>query len=170
MSKQEYIETVVSAIKSNTNDILVKLILSIDRRHDQKTSSEALDLIIQMKQKYPDIIKGVDLSGDPVVGEFDKELFIRATKAGLQLALHCAEVKNDEEVCEILKFKPDRIGHGTCIHPQYNGNEANWMLYKEMKIPLGKFFKIFLLCVMIKSKFDVAQFINLLRALRRISD
>lgn len=138
MSKEEYIESVISAIKNNTSDMTVKLILSIDRRHAPDVSNKSLDTIIQMKDKYPDIIKGLDLSGNPEMGIFDEELFTRARLNGLKTTIHCAEVKYDDEVEKILKFAPDRLGHATCLHPQYGGTQKNWDTYCEKNIPVGK--------------------------------
>lgn len=59
MSKSEYVESVIKAIQHTEKDIVVKLLLSIDRTHDAKTSEDAMDLIIEMKNKYPDVIKGI---------------------------------------------------------------------------------------------------------------
>ncbi|KRT86312.1 hypothetical protein AMK59_1091, partial [Oryctes borbonicus] len=136
LSKTEYIEAVIEAIKDNQLNIVVKLLLCIDRRHEISISENALELIIEMKNKYPDIIKGIDLCGNPNVGIFDAKLFAKARKNRLKLSLHGGEVKNDEEVREIFELKPERIGHGTCIHPDFGGSEMLWNLYKEAKIPI----------------------------------
>ncbi|GJQ78504.1 putative deaminase [Trypoxylus dichotomus] len=136
MNKREYIEAVVQAIQDNQLNILVKLLLCIDRRHEISVSKGVLDLIIEMKNKYPHVIKGIDLCGNPNVGIFNAELFIKARENGLMLSIHGGEIKNDEEVEEIFKLKPERIGHGTCIHPNFGGSEALWNLYKQIKIPI----------------------------------
>lgn len=138
MTKEEYIEAVVKAIKETDLDILVKLIPSIDRRHDANTSRESLNIITRLKETYPDIIKGVDLSGNPEVGQFDTELFTYAKNNGLKTTIHCGEVKNDEEVLKILSFRPDRIGHATFLHPNYGGSQTIWDLYNLVRIPVGK--------------------------------
>lgn len=46
-----------------------------------------------------------------------KHIYEQARSEGFQLALHCAEVKNDQEILEMLEFMTsyDRIGHGTFI-------------------------------------------------------
>lgn len=81
MNQNDYIETVIKAIKENENsNIIVKLLLSLDRRKSYEEQVETLDLIIKYKSKYPDIIKGIDLSGDPAKGEFFKDLFEKARK------------------------------------------------------------------------------------------
>ncbi|CAG9839468.1 unnamed protein product [Diabrotica balteata] len=139
MSEEEYVETVIKAItdcKETCKKVLVKLLLSINRRANKESSMKTLDVIIKMKDKYPDIIKGIDLSGNPMIGTFDEDLFEKARQAGLKTAIHCAEVKNDEEVSKILKFGPDRIGHGIFLHPHHGGSQENWDLYCEKKIPL----------------------------------
>ncbi|CAH0552152.1 unnamed protein product [Brassicogethes aeneus] len=135
MTKEQYIEAVVRAIIDNKNNIIVKLLLSLDRSHSKEVSEEALDLIIKMKERYPNIIRGVDLCGNPNEGKFCGDLFLKARENGLKLAIHCGEVKNNAEVKDILKIQPDRIGHGTCIHPGYGGSQDIWDLYKKLKIP-----------------------------------
>lgn len=137
MTKEDYVEAIVRAIKDNKNKIIVKLLLSINRKDDIKTSEDTLLLILKMHRKYPDIIKGIDLSGNPKVGFFNKALFQTARDAGLKISLHCAEVKNDSEVEDMLNFKPDRIGHATCIHEKYGGNRSLWEKYCKLKIPIG---------------------------------
>lgn len=138
MTKEEYIEAVVKAIKETDLDIIVKLILSIDRQHDVKDSYDSMNIITKMKETYPDIIRGVDFSGNPKLGSFDTQLFTYAKNNGLKTTVHCGEVKNDEEVLKILSFKPNRIGHATFLHPSYGGSQTVWDLYNLVKIPVGK--------------------------------
>lgn len=137
MTKAEYIESVVKAITENEKNIIVKLLLSINRNQTLQDSEQSLQTIIEMKDKYPDIIKGIDLSGDPKVGNFNEDLFLAAKKGGLLVALHCAEVQNNEEVQAMLKFQPDRLGHCTFLHPKYGGSQSNWETYCNLKIPTG---------------------------------
>lgn len=137
MTKTEYIGAVVRAIQESKDFITVKLILSIDRRHSMEVSEDALNIILEMHKMYPDIIKGIDLCGNPSQGTFHESIFIKARDSGLKITLHCGEIKNDHEVLQMLKFKPDRIGHGTCIHPNYGGSDELWMLYKSSSIPTG---------------------------------
>lgn len=138
MTKREYIDAVIRAIKENEKNITVKLILSINRSHDMKDSQDSLETILKMKKMYPDIIRGIDLSGNPQVGRFENAIFKIAKENGLYTTIHCAEVKNDEEVKEILNFRPNRLGHATFLHPNYGGCQENWQLYCEQKIPVGK--------------------------------
>ncbi|EFA07116.1 adenosine deaminase-like protein [Tribolium castaneum] len=131
MSRVEYIESVVKAIEDCDKKIIVKLLLSIDRSNNLKVE-ENMEVIIKMKEKYPHVIKGVDFSGNPYVGGFNPKLFQKARDSGLFVTLHCAEIKNDKEVEEILKFRPDRIGHGTFLL----SNDHIWKLYLDTNIPL----------------------------------
>ncbi|CAG9762326.1 unnamed protein product [Ceutorhynchus assimilis] len=133
MSEDDYIETVIKAIRENRFDgILVKLILSLDRRRSREEQTETLDRIIRFKNSFPDLIRGVDLSGDPAKGDFFRDIFEKARENGLKTAIHCAEIQNDAEVKNILEFKPDRLGHGTFIHT----NPELWALYKQLNIPV----------------------------------
>nr|CAI5834393.1 unnamed protein product [Callosobruchus analis] len=136
MSKEDYVLAVVMAIKENSFDIIVKLILSIDRRLSIEESFDSLNVILKMKSKYPDVIVGIDLSGNPHEGEFNVDLFQKARDSGLKTAIHCAEIKNDEEVEKILRFGPDRLGHATFLHPSFGGNQSNWDLYCKKNIPI----------------------------------
>ena len=70
-----------------------------------------------MKNIYPNIVKGVDLSGNPNCGEFSiyRDVFDKARQNGLQLAFHCGEIQNVDEINAMLDFGMDRIGHGTFI-------------------------------------------------------
>lgn len=72
-----------------------------------------------MRERYPSIVVGIDLSGDPTKGKFAdfKHIFERARCLGFGLALHCAETDDYGEILEMLEFMEgrDRIGHGTFI-------------------------------------------------------
>lgn len=150
MTSEEYLESVISAIRNNKTDLSVKLICSIDRRHDLNFSEKSLDTIINMKEKYPDVIKGVDLCGNPSEGTFNEELFKSAGMRSLSVTLHCAEVKNDAEVLKMLQFKPDRLGHCTYLHPKYGGSQTNWNLYRKLKIPTGQKYYLLIMFIVLQ--------------------
>lgn len=38
---------------------------------------------------------------------------------------------------DLLRFKPDRLGHCTCIHPSLNGSDDQFEKLLESKIPVG---------------------------------
>jgi hypothetical protein len=39
----------------------------------------------------------------------------------------------------ILDFRPDRVGHCTCIHPLHGGAEELWNKLLNSCIPVGKY-------------------------------
>lgn len=95
----------------------MKLLSSIDRSKGNRIARENLEVVIEMKNEYPDIICGVDLSGSPTDGKFNdfRSILENARNNGLKLALHCGEVENALEISEMLLFGMDRLGHGTYI-------------------------------------------------------
>lgn len=73
-----------------------------------------MDLAILQEDPY---LVGVELSGDPRVGDFSSfaPCLARAKEHGLKVSLHCAELPEQaKETPEMLAFKPDRLGH--CIY------------------------------------------------------
>lgn len=139
MSRTEYVNTIIDAINnSQRNDILVKLLISIDRRQGKEVAEEILDLALSQHRQYPHIIAGIDLSGDPSKGVITDYLPIlqQARDAGLKISIHCAEIPNPQEVEKILTFEPDRLGHCTCVHPLYGGTEQLWQRLLDSNIPV----------------------------------
>jgi len=132
MTKVSYCEAVLEEILSAREKglkITVKLLLAVDRRNLDSLLGN-IELFKQLKKvkRYSDLIVGMDISGDPRVGDIrtilDKLQEIR--NDGVKLAVHLAEIPNIAETAAFLSFKPDRIGHGTCIHPSLGGNEQIW--------------------------------------------
>ncbi|XP_053999473.1 adenosine deaminase-like protein isoform X2 [Hylaeus anthracinus] len=139
MSKQEYIEAIIKAFrlcKTVFPDILVKLLISINRKQGYKSAEENIDLAINFFKKYPQYIVGLDLSGDPMTGDAFLELLKKARIAGLKIAAHCAEISNEIETKDILEFKPDRLGHCTCVHPNLQGSNKLLDMLFTSKIPV----------------------------------
>lgn len=58
MTTEVYVESVIKAIQDSKDNIIVKLILSLNRSHSIEICEKNLDLILNMKSKYPDIVKG----------------------------------------------------------------------------------------------------------------
>lgn len=78
--------------KSQFPQILVKLLISINRKQGYESAKENVNLAIQFMKKYPEYVVGIDLSGDPTVDYSFLELLEISRKAGLKIAAHCAEV------------------------------------------------------------------------------
>lgn len=119
MTKKEYIEAIVESIKSQ-KDITTTLLVSIDRRKTVDEANENVNLAIELRTKYPDVIVGVDLSGDARINDLQDYYpsLKRAKENGLKVSLHFAEENNHKEIEFVLNcdaFKPDRVGHCTYV-------------------------------------------------------
>lgn len=109
----------ISACKSSHPSIIVKYLPSINISYGAKEGEENYNLFLAVRDKYPDVVVGMDLSGDASKGKFSdfKEVFKRARADGFRFAIHCAETADENEILEKLEFMEDgdRIGHGTFI-------------------------------------------------------
>ncbi|XP_033221577.1 adenosine deaminase-like protein isoform X2 [Belonocnema kinseyi] len=138
MTKDEYTEAIIKAIKTCETkcSIIVKYLVSVDRRHGLQVAEENIDLAIELQKKYPKYVVGLDLSGDPTEGDVFLNLLEKSRDAGLRIAAHCAEVPNEVEIMDILNFRPERLGHCVCIHPSLNGSHKLFQRLLELKIPV----------------------------------
>ncbi|XP_013190095.2 adenosine deaminase-like protein [Amyelois transitella] len=139
MNKRQYIDAILEGIRNHdASNIISRLIISINRNMLQKESDEIADLAIEYFQKHPELVVGVELSGNPTVGDFQSFVpaLTRARDAGLKIALHCGEICNPGEILEMINFKPDRLGHGICIHPKSGGTEETWQALCRSLIPV----------------------------------
>lgn len=111
-------------MRSELPNILVKLIISISRRESAESAAENVSIAIKYHKLQPDIVCGIDLSGDPTCKSFEdfRNQITRARDAGLKLALHCGEVQNDSEIKSMLEYGMDRLGHGTFISGNWIGS------------------------------------------------
>ena len=95
-------------------DIIVRIIVSLDRRHSLQESMETLDAALALNSPF---IVGIDLCGDPTQGDFEtfEPVLQKARLNGLQTTLHFGEVPNrEQDNLKMLKFRPDRLSH--CIN------------------------------------------------------
>ncbi|KAK4439317.1 N6-mAMP deaminase [Sesamum alatum] len=159
MSKRSYIEAVLEGIRSvnsvevdlshklnmdtsayshamddvcngtERKKIYVRLLLSIDRRETAEAAMETVELALEMRDLG---VVGIDLSGNPVVGDWLTFLpaLEFARKQGLPITLHCGEVPNPDEIRAMLGFLPRRIGHACCF------GDDEWKRLKQLKIPV----------------------------------
>ncbi|KAM7414810.1 hypothetical protein PAMA_019567 [Pampus argenteus] len=142
LTKKRYVETVIEAIRQCKNegvDIDVRFLVAIDRRNGTEVAMETVKLAEDFMLSSDGLVVGLDLSGDPTVGH-GKDLLPalqRAKNCGLKLSLHLSEVASQlEESDLLLNLPPDRIGHGTFLHPEVGGSQS--LVDKVMKnnIPL----------------------------------
>lgn len=123
MTMEEY---VLGLLESEFTGIRVNWILSMDRRFSLERNSNILDLAIKYRKRG---IVGIDICGDPYQGNLKDmvQLILKAKENNLYTTIHLGEIQNTNEAAEILKLKPDRIGHGTFLQ------ESN---VKSLGIPL----------------------------------
>jgi len=142
MTKRQYCESVLEEMLAAEQDglkIKVKLLLAVDRRK-LDCFEETVELLKELKaiSKYEKMIVGLDISGDPRMGNImsiiDRLKEVR--EEGIKIAVHLAEVYNAPETEAFLKFCPDRIGHGTCIHPDLGGDQNLWQQLQERRCPV----------------------------------
>ncbi|KQK13629.2 hypothetical protein BRADI_1g11465v3 [Brachypodium distachyon] len=108
--------------------IYVRLLLSIDR----ETTLAALDTVnLAMEMKDQGVV-GIDLSGNPVVGEWETYLpaLEHAKELGIPITIHCGEVPNMKEIQAVLDFCPQRLGHLCCL------SDEEWKKLKSSMIPV----------------------------------
>lgn len=145
MTKREYIKAMINGVEeceSKNLKIKVKLIISINRKESLESAEENVDLALEFARLYPNIIVGIDVSGDPLQKKFTDfvKMLEKARKEGFKFTIHCGEVPDDQEISDILNFDPDRLGHCTCVH---EGDKTlncidgtNWSKLLEKKIPV----------------------------------
>ncbi|KAG7473461.1 hypothetical protein MATL_G00096120 [Megalops atlanticus] len=142
LTKRKYVETVIEAIrqcKEEGVDIEVRFLVAVDRRNGPEVAAETVKLAEDFMTSNDGVVVGLDLSGDPTVGH-GKDLLPALQKAkncGLKLALHLSEVPSQKEETELLlTIPPDRIGHGTFLHPEVGGSKCLVDKVRERNIPL----------------------------------
>ncbi|GIL43420.1 hypothetical protein Vafri_904 [Volvox africanus] len=101
-------------VLTNDEGIVVKLLLSIDRREDAAAALETVQLAARYKCRG---VVGVDLSGNPYVGSWASwsGALAAARAVGLGVTLHAGEVYSPAETAAMLAFRPDRLGHCCCL-------------------------------------------------------
>ncbi|CAD6216791.1 unnamed protein product [Miscanthus lutarioriparius] len=109
--------------------IYVRLLLSIDRRETTSAAMDTVNLAMEMKDQG---VIGIDLSGNPVVGEWETYLpaLQHAKNLGIPITIHCGEVANRKEIQAVLDFFPQRLGHVCCL------NDVEWEKLKSLMIPV----------------------------------
>ena len=113
MSAREYVDAIERGVLRATPRCVVRLLLSINRAQSVADAEATVDLAIELHGAGTGRVVGVDLSGNPTLGEFASfEPALRRARAhGLNITVHCAEVVKPAEVRAIEAFAPDRLGH-----------------------------------------------------------
>uniref|UniRef100_A0A673GD30 Adenosine deaminase-like protein n=1 Tax=Sinocyclocheilus rhinocerous TaxID=307959 RepID=A0A673GD30_9TELE len=120
-----------------------RFLVAVDRRHGPVVAMETVKLAEDFLLSSDGVVVGLDLSGDPTVGH-GKDLLSALEKSkncGLKLALHLSEVPSRRDESELLlNLPPDRIGHGTFLHPEVGGSDSLVDKVCKQNIPIGKSF------------------------------
>ncbi|XP_047453138.1 adenosine deaminase-like protein [Mugil cephalus] len=142
LTKRSYVETVIKAIqqcKEEGVDIDVRFLVAIDRRNGTEVAMETVKLAEDFMLSSDGLVVGLDLSGDPTVGhgKYLIPALQKAKNSGLKLSLHLSEVPSQlEESDLLLNLPPDRIGHGTFLHPEVGGSQSVVDKVLKNNIPL----------------------------------
>ncbi|CAM6098336.1 unnamed protein product [Calypogeia fissa] len=107
----------------------VRLLLSIDRRESAEAAMDTVLLAWELRNRG---VVGIDLSGNPTVGQWQTFLpaLNWAKQRGMPLTLHCGEIFNSEEVRSMLAIQPQRLGHVCCLE------KPEWSALLESNIPV----------------------------------
>ena len=108
MTKEIYMSTIEKAISEYKGSIIVRIIVSVNRGLTLEDAEKNLEIAKNCK-----VCVGLDFSGNPNQGKFRDfiEVFEKAREFGLKITVHTAEVQDDQDTDDILRFKPDRLGH-----------------------------------------------------------
>ncbi|XP_037690088.1 adenosine deaminase-like protein [Choloepus didactylus] len=142
MTKKTYVESILEGIKQSKQenlDIDVRYLVAIDRRSGPSVAKETVKLAEEFFLATEDTVLGLDLSGDPTVGQAKDflEPLLEAKRAGLKLALHLSEIPDQKKETQILlDLLPDRIGHGTFLNSPKGGSPDLVNFVRQHRIPL----------------------------------
>ncbi|KAG1658701.1 Adenosine deaminase-like protein [Nymphon striatum] len=137
MTTEDYIQALLSGIHSASqeNDIIVKVLLSINRAESSSKALQTVKLANKYSRQENPVVIGIDFSGNPSKGDCKEFIPIlkSAKEMGLKLSVHIAENDQEYESSRLLSILPDRIGHGTYLH-KFKPDVYNIVL--QNKIPL----------------------------------
>ena len=96
MTREGYLRTVLGELRRYKPEE-TGLIVSLDRRMGDDVLRECLDIAKKLRGEGEPVV-GVDLCGDPTVGDMSTfgTYFDEAREAGLGVTLHIAEVRHDD--------------------------------------------------------------------------
>lgn len=158
-SKDAYIEAIIDTIQNCVtcyDDLTVIFLVSIDRGRSVREAEENLNLALKYHKLFPEIVVGVDFSGDPSVG--DAKDFIpylkSARKNGLKVVPHVGEVQNHNEDLLVLQCQADRIGHAVFVHPKHQGSEELFEEIRKYNTPIEICLSSNMKCGLVQSFFE----------------
>jgi len=123
----------IAKFEQKQSQMKIRLLLSVSRAEDIEKARETLALA--KKYKSSGYILGIDYSGNPFQKTFTyfQEVFQEARDSNLKTVVHCAELPDEktlQETYDVLKFKPDRVGHFNYF------NDELFNTIHELNIPI----------------------------------
>jgi adenosine deaminase len=113
-----YLKAVLEGIELGTSNtsLTAKVLLSLKRNSTSETAFETVNLV----KKYRDVVVGIDISDDSMLGSCDDiaAAINEAHANNIPIALHmgeCVEETEQQQVYELGLFNPKRIGHGVFL-------------------------------------------------------
>jgi len=121
--KLHFLRILLSEVEKTERDPLVRcvvrLIVSLDRARPVEEAWETFEALKRLPKGSQRIVVGVDYSGNPTKHHFSDfvpvlEAF-RRSYIGNRITVHFGEMEDPEEIAEILKFRPRRVGHALFV-------------------------------------------------------
>ncbi|CAG9314532.1 unnamed protein product [Blepharisma stoltei] len=108
MTKLEYLNSIIKAIREFQGKMVTKVLISVNRAQSVEAAWENIELA----KNYPECV-GVEFSGNPNIAKFRDflEVFNHARDIGMKVSIHTAEIPDNEDTLDIIRFRPDRLGH-----------------------------------------------------------
>lgn len=139
LTYENYIESIIKVFKEFSNKIILKLLLSVNRRDTMyylfifsEKAFNTVQLCNKFHDKYPEYVIGIDLSGDPNGEDFDfySDIFSYCRDCNLYVTCHCAEIDRKKDTDSIIQYEPDRLGHCLLL------NDEQFEQLKKIRIPI----------------------------------
>jgi adenosine deaminase len=133
LTKRDYLNTILDVIDtfhSSQSQMLVRVLLSIDRTKSLEDALDTVDLARELKHRG---VVGLDFCGDPKISHWTEfeSVFELAKRMHIPCTVHVAEIWHDSDLDFILrKIRPERIGHAVCL----TQDQIEYLL--ENKIPI----------------------------------
>jgi adenosine deaminase len=118
-SRREYVAAVVQSVRdaeaAQRGEVVVRLLLSIDRAGTLEAARETVHLAAQeFGESGSGLVVGLDFSGNPHSGRFAdfRSVFEEARERyGLPLTAHVGELPDHADTAATIEFGPERYGH-----------------------------------------------------------
>lgn len=132
MTEFTYLQSVLQGVadfhQSFGRRLVCRILVSISRHLPVEAAWRTVQvtegILTNGPSRFTSLIVGFELSGAPQKGcwaDFQPVFqYVRDT-LNLPISLHFAEVENEEECLDMLKFRPDRVGHAAVMSDLVSG-------------------------------------------------